>query len=588
MFLFLLTGLNGAFLTGDLFNLFVWFELLLAASYGLVLHGSGTRRVRAGLHYIAINLATSLLFLIGVSLIYGVTGTLNMADLAIRIPHVSIESRGLLEAGAAMLGIAFLVKAGMWPLSFWLPTAYSAAAPPIAAMFSVMSKLGVYVVLRLWLLLFGADSGASANFGGDWLTFAGMATIVFGTIGVLASQDIARLASFCVLISSGTVMAAIAIGQAGVTGPALYYLVSSTLAVGALFMLVELLERGREPGADVLAVTREAYGDDAEYHLQADEVGVAIPAVITILSLCFIGCTLVLAGLPPLSGFIAKFAVLTALFGWPGVDLKVGVSALTWTLLLLLIFSGLTTLVAMTRAGIRTLWTRDERTVPRVRVVEIAPIVILLLATATLTVRAEPVMRYMQATADSLHAPHGYIQGVLSTPSRALHPRRGLMTRWLPFPLLSTCLMGMWLLLNQTLSLGHILLGGLLAVFGGWLMTALQPAAGRMRNPRAIVTLVFLVLIDIIRSNFAVARIILGTRHRSIVSGFLNIPLDMRDRYGLAVLACIITATPGTLWVQYNPKTGMLMIHVLDLVDESVWIDTIKGRYERLLLEIFK
>jgi multicomponent K+:H+ antiporter subunit D len=425
MFLFLLTGLNGAFLTGDLFNLFVWFELLLAASYGLILHGSGTRRVRAGLHYIAINLATSLLFLIGVSLIYGVTGTLNMADLAIRIPHVSIESRGLLEAGAAVLGIAFLVKAGMWPLSFWLPTAYSAAAPPIAAMFSVMSKLGVYVVLRLWLLLFGADSGASANFGGDWLTFAGMATIVFGTIGVLASQDIARLASFCVLISSGTVMAAIAMGQAGVTGPALYYLVSSTLAIGALFMLVELLERGREPGADMLAVTREAYGDDAEYHLQADEVGVAIPAVITILGLCFIGCTLVLAGLPPLSGFIAKFAVLTALFGWPGVDLKVGVSALTWTLLLLLIFSGLTTLVAMTRAGIRTLWTRDERTVPRVRVVEIAPIVILLLATATLTVRAEPVMRYMQATADSLHAPHGYIQGVLSTPSRALHPRRG-------------------------------------------------------------------------------------------------------------------------------------------------------------------
>jgi multicomponent K+:H+ antiporter subunit E len=162
------------------------------------------------------------------------------------------------------------------------------------------------------------------------------------------------------------------------------------------------------------------------------------------------------------------------------------------------------------------------------------------------------------------------------------------MTRWLPFPLLSTCLLGMWLLLNQALSLGHILLGGLLAIFGGWLMTALQPAAGTMRNPRAIATLVFLVLVDIIRSNVAVARIILGTRHRSIVSGFLNIPLDMRDQYGLAVLACIITATPGTLWVQYNPKTGMLMIHVLDLVDESVWIETIKGRYERLLLEIFK
>ncbi|HYI30171.1 MAG TPA: monovalent cation/H+ antiporter subunit D [Bradyrhizobium sp.] len=426
MFQFLLMGLNGAFLTGDLFNLFVWFELLLAASYGLALHGSGTRRVRAGLHYIAVNLATSLLFLIGVSLIYGVTGTLNMADLATRIPEVPAESRGLLEAGAAVLGIAFLVKAGMWPLSFWLPTTYSAAAPPVAAMFSVMSKLGVYVVLRLWLLLFGADSGASASFGGEWLALAGMATIVFGAIGVLASQDIARLAGFSVLISSGTVMAAVATAQVGVTGPALYYLVSSTLAIGALFMLIELLERGREPGADVFAVTREAYGeDDEDDPMQTDEIGEAIPAVMAILGICFVGCTLVLAGLPPLSGFIAKFAVLTALFGPPGPGMTVGIPPLAWALLVLLILSGLTTLIAMTRAGMRTLWTRDERTLPRVRVIEIAPIVILLLATATLTVQAEPVMRYMQATASALYAPQSYIRGVLTAPLGRIAPKGG-------------------------------------------------------------------------------------------------------------------------------------------------------------------
>jgi len=425
MFLFLLMGLNGAFLTGDLFNLFVWFELLLAASYGLVLHGSGTRRVKAGLHYIAVNLATSLLFLIGVSLIYGVTGTLNMADLATRIPQVPAESRGLLETGAAVLGIAFLVKAGIWPLSFWLPSAYSAATPPVAAMFAIMSKLGLYAVLRLWLLLFGASSGASAHFGGDWLAFAGMATIVFGAIGVLASQDIARLAGFSVLISSGTVMAAIATAQVGVTGPALYYLVSSTLGIGALFMLIELLERGREPGADVLAVTREAYGEDeADDLLRPDEAGVAIPAAMAILGLCFIGCTLVLAGLPPLSGFIAKFAMLSALFGPPGPGTHAGVPPLAWALLGLLIVSGLTTLVAMTRAGIRTLWTGAERTVPRVRVIEIAPIIILLLATATMTVQAEPVMRYMQATAAALYAPQGYIHGVLSAPAGRGAPKK--------------------------------------------------------------------------------------------------------------------------------------------------------------------
>jgi multicomponent K+:H+ antiporter subunit D len=291
-------------------------------------------------------------------------------------------------------------------------------------MFSVMSKLGVYVVLRLWLLLFGADSGASAHFGGEWLAFAGIATIVFGAIGVLASQDIARLAGFSVLISSGTVMAVIATGQVGVTGPALYYLVSSTLAIGALFMLIELLERGREPGADVLAVTREAYGeDDGDDLVQTEEVGVAIPAAMAILGLCFIGCTLVLAGLPPLSGFIAKFAVLTALFSPPGAGMTAGVPALAWALLGLLIFSGLMTLVAMTRAGIRTLWTRE--TVPRVRVIEIAPIVILLLATAALTIQAGPVMRYMQAAASALYVPQDYMQGVLTAPLGRIAPAKG-------------------------------------------------------------------------------------------------------------------------------------------------------------------
>src|SRR6476620_8192693 len=116
LFQFLLMGINGAFLTGDLFNLFVFFELLLAASYGLALHGSGVARVKAALHYIVINLVASLLFLIGVSLIYGVSGTLNMADLSARIPAIAAESRGLLEAGAGMLAVAFLLKAGMWPL----------------------------------------------------------------------------------------------------------------------------------------------------------------------------------------------------------------------------------------------------------------------------------------------------------------------------------------------------------------------------------------------------------------------------------------------------------------------------------------
>ena len=116
----LLMGVNGAFLTGDLFNLFVFFEVLLVASYGLALHGSGTPRVRASLHYIAANLLASLLFLVGAALIYGTTGTLSLADLSVRIAALAPADRGLLDAGAALLAVAFLVKAGMWPLSFWL------------------------------------------------------------------------------------------------------------------------------------------------------------------------------------------------------------------------------------------------------------------------------------------------------------------------------------------------------------------------------------------------------------------------------------------------------------------------------------
>ena len=413
LFQFLLMGVNGAFLTGDLFNLFVFFELLLAASYGLALHGSGIARVRAGLHYIVVNLAASLLFLIGVSLIYSVSGTLNMADLAQRIPEIPAENRALLEAGVGILGVAFLVKAGMWPLCFWLPASYSAASPPVAAVFAILTKVGLYVVLRLWLLLFGEGAGASAQFGGAWLLYGGMATVAFGIIGTLASQTMARLAAYSVLVSSGTVLAAIGMGQVGVTGGALFYLVSSTLGISAFFLLVELVERGREPGADMIAVTREVYGEGEQDIHDEDAVGIAIPATMGVLGLAFIGCGLVIAGLPPLSGFIAKFALLASALNPPGMAETGGpIGAASWALLVVLILSGLATLIAMTRAGIRAFWAAPDRAVPRVLVIEMAPVAALLILCAMQTVQAGPVMRFMQETAQSLHAPQDYIREV--------------------------------------------------------------------------------------------------------------------------------------------------------------------------------
>ena len=160
------------------------------------------------------------------------------------------------------------------------------------------------------------------------------------------------------------------------------------------------------------------------------------------------------------------------------------------------------------------------------------------------------------------------------------------MIRLLRFPLATGGLLLVWLILNRSLSLGHVLLGLVVAAVGAWTLRTLQVPQGRIRRPAAIVRLVALVLVDIVRSNIAVARIVLGS-HRGMTSGFVRIPLELRHPYGLATLACIITATPGTLWVGLDEAEGTLTIHVLDLIDHDAWIRTIKGRYERSLLEIF-
>ena len=406
--MFLLMGVNGAFLTGDLFNLFVFFEVLLAASYGLALHGSGTLRVSAGLHYITVNLAASLFFLVGASLIYGATGTLNMADLARHWREAATGDRVLFEIGGGILGIAFLVKAGMWPLCFWLPGAYAASSAPAAALLAMLSKVGIYAVLRTGALFLGADVGGAPSAGTPWLVVAGGATLAFGALGVLASQSLPRLASYCVLVSSGTLLAAIAIGNPALTGAALYYLVVSTLALSAFFLLVELVERGRRPGSDVVAVTAEAFiaGDGDEEDEEDEEIGPLIPAATALLGLTFAGCAIMLAGLPPLAGFVGKFAMLDALLKPDPVPLT------SWTMLVLLIGSGLATVIAMVRAGIRRFWASSEA-VPRVRVVEIAPIAVLLLLCAALTVDAGDAMRYLDGAAHALHEPGQYVDRVL-------------------------------------------------------------------------------------------------------------------------------------------------------------------------------
>lgn len=414
MFQFLLMGLNGAFLTGDLFNLFVFFEVLLASSYGLLLHGSGPSRVKSGLHYVAVNLVASFLFLIGVAMIYGMTGTLNMADLAVRTATLAPEDRALFEAGAAILGIAFLVKAGIWPLNFWLPTAYSAASAPVAAVFALLTKVGVYAVLRIGTLL--ASGHAQISFIDIGLFYGGAATVTYGVIGMFAAQQLARLVSYSVATSSGLILMALGLRNEALTAPVLFYLVSSVLATAAFYMLNGLTERMRlssiSEAADLAPLPDVAYvgfgvKEPEDPHSPSDEIGIAIPAAMAFLGLAFVCCVLLVAGLPPLSGFIAKFAMLHAVVTTPA---NTGETVYEWLLVAAVLISGLAAVVAMTRIGLRLFWSVTGRTTPRLRLIEVGPVAWLILLCLSLTFAAGPVMTYLQSAASSLHAPEVYIR----------------------------------------------------------------------------------------------------------------------------------------------------------------------------------
>jgi len=413
-----LMGLSGAFLTADVFNLFVFFEILLAASYGLLLHGSGRPRVRAGVHYVAMNLAASSLFLIGASMIYGVTGTLNMAELSARLSEGAVANRHLIDAGAAILAVAFLVKAAAWPLNFWLVPAYSSATPPVAALFAVLTKVGVYALVRLWTLMFAG--GPLAGFGADGLLAFGLVTALLAALGMIASHRLAEQAASGVVVSAGTLLAALGLGQEAVLGGAVFYLVSSTLASSAFFLLVDLVERWRA-GATVvdeapfLSATLEAQDvnlDDEEEPL----VALPFPASTALMGLAFVACTLLISGLPPLSTFIGKLGMLSAALA---VREESGsIPARSWLFVGVLLGSGLLTLIALTRTGIRTFWAEMQREPPRVRAPEGLPVVALLAACGALTLAAAPTMELARATAQSLYDRSGYIGAVLGAKVR--------------------------------------------------------------------------------------------------------------------------------------------------------------------------
>jgi multicomponent K+:H+ antiporter subunit D len=401
LFQFQLMGLNGAFLTGDLFNLFVFFEVLLIASYCLLLHGLGVPRLRAAVHYVAINLTGSAVFLIAVSLLYSVTGTLNMAHLAERVAQAPPGDLVLVKAAGMLLVGVFGVKAAFFPLYFWLPAAYSSASAPVAALFSVMTKVGVYAIIRVTTLIYGEGAGDAAGITQPWLLPVALGTLMLAALGALASDSLRGLVAYLTVASVGTMLTGVGLGTAAGLSAALFYLAHSTLIIAALFLLAELLSCQRGALADSLLPG-------------------PMPLQPTFLGLAFLLGTITVAGLPPTSGFLGKLMVLQS---------AQGTAVVPWVWGTILI-AGLIVIIGCARAGSLLLWniavTRPDPEARPGRRGEWLPVVALFTLSALLVAFAIPVKRYADATAAQLTSPAGYVTAVVGpTPDRRPRPLPG-------------------------------------------------------------------------------------------------------------------------------------------------------------------
>ncbi|WP_373182201.1 monovalent cation/H+ antiporter subunit D [Halomonas campaniensis] len=392
-----LVGLNGAFLTGDLFNLFVFFEILLLASYALLMHGGGKERVGAGLHYVILNLAGSALFLVALGVLYGATGTLNMADMARRLAAMTGDQTALVTAGALLLVVVFSLKAALLPLYFWLPRTYSAAPAPVAALFAIMTKVGLYAILRVQSLIFVDTPAAEAIT--TWLWWSGLATIALAGIGVLAARDLRPLIAYLVLVSVGTLLAGKSLGSTEAVTALLYYLPHTTLVCGALYLIAELIGQQRGKAGTRLVRARRLHQRQ-------------------LLGGLFLVSAVAVAGLPPLAGALGKLLMMQA---------AEGVARLWfWPLLLL---AGLCALIALSRAGSVFFWAsyKGEVAAGRVSRAQLAG-VLWLLATAPLLVGfSGPLSSYTLATAEQLADPATKITrlfGEEAMPATSLTPNR--------------------------------------------------------------------------------------------------------------------------------------------------------------------
>ncbi|MEN5207048.1 monovalent cation/H+ antiporter subunit D [Stenotrophomonas terrae] len=404
LFQFQLVGLNGAFLTGDIFNLFVFFEVMLIASYGLLLSGGRGLRMRIGLHYVVFNVTASTLFLIALGMLYATLGSLNMAEIGQRVAELPPSHLKLAKAALGLLLLVFCSKAALLPMYLWLPESYARAPAAVAALFVIMTKVGLYSVLRVTSLWFDADAGAMSGYGSDWLLWAGIATLVVGALGALAATRMSVLVAYLVVVSAATLFIAFALGNAGTISAGLYYLPHSTFAAAALFLIADLMRR------------RRVQADRRREH----ELAAVLPSR-TVPGLLFLVSAVAVAGLPPLAGFLAKVALLSAV-----PDAHTGV---VWTVVL---GSSLLVIMGLARTGIRLFWRvpgDDDAAIPDpepvdapARPFETTATCLLLGYVVLMSVFAAPLMRQTDAIAAQLLAPDQYLHDVRGTAPQVRQP----------------------------------------------------------------------------------------------------------------------------------------------------------------------
>ncbi len=378
-YLVLAAGIGNAFLSGDLFNLYVGFEILLVASYVLITLGGTGERVRAGTIYVVVSLASSLVFLLALALVYAATGTVNLAQLAVRLPDVDPGVRLALQL---LLLLAFGIKAAMFPLSAWLPDSYPTAPAPVTAVFAgLLTKVGVYAIIRTQTLLF-PDGRADTL-----LMWVALATMLFGILGAVAQNDIKRLVSFTLVSHIGYMVFGIALStEAGLTA-AVFYVAHHITVQTTLFLVVGLMERrGGSTSLDRLG------------GLAKLAPGLAVMFFLPAMSL---------AGIPPLSGFLGKAGLLQA-----GVDAG---TPLAWALVGGAVVTSLLTLYAVVKAWNKAFWQGapaelPTTTLPRGMVGATAALVVIGLG---ITAVAGPMYGYTERAAQTLRDPDQYVSAVL-------------------------------------------------------------------------------------------------------------------------------------------------------------------------------